>query len=56
MSDGMPMAATGGVVVLAATGVQAGLVWMIAAAAACVVVGALLLRLRARTRKTTEAH
>ncbi|MFB7976581.1 hypothetical protein ACFC1U_20960 [Bacillus subtilis] len=43
MSDGMPMATTGGVLVLATTGAQAGLGWMIAAAAALVVAGAVML-------------
>jgi LPXTG-motif cell wall-anchored protein len=48
MSDGMPMVTTGGAVALAATGVQAGTVWVVVAAAALVVVGAVLLRLRRR--------
>ncbi|MFE4465905.1 hypothetical protein ACFRCR_12385 [Oerskovia sp. NPDC056781] len=56
MSDGMPMATTGGVLVLATTGAQAGLGWMIAAAAALVVAGAVMLRLRSRARKESGAR
>ncbi|MFF2620747.1 hypothetical protein [Oerskovia jenensis] len=56
MSDGMPLATTGGVLVLATTGVQAGLTWMIAAAAVFVVAGAVMLRLRSRARRTSDAR
>jgi LPXTG-motif cell wall-anchored protein len=56
MSDGMPIATTGGAAVLAATGAQAGLGWVVVAAVALVVAGAVLLRLRRRREKAASAR